>query len=101
GVPPAAAHRISQQPPVSILFASFLGYNPIQHLLGASVLSSLPAASVHLLTGRAFFPSLISGPFRSGLNVAFGFSIAACLIPAAASWWRGRRYVPAAARLAA
>jgi MFS family permease len=95
GVPAAAAHQISQQPPVSILFASFLGYNPIQHLLGASVLNSLPAASVHLLTGRAFFPSLISGPFRSGLNVAFGFSIAACLIAAAASWSRGKRYVAA------
>ncbi|HEY1669204.1 MAG TPA: MFS transporter [Trebonia sp.] len=61
GVPAAAAHQISQQPPVSILFASFLGYNPIQHLLGTSVLNSLPAAGVHLLTGRAFFPSLISG----------------------------------------
>jgi hypothetical protein len=95
GVPAAAARQISQQPPVSILFASFLGYNPIQHLLGPSVLSSLPAASVHLLTGRAFFPSLISGPFRSGLNVAFGFSIAACLIAAAASWSRGGRYVAA------
>jgi MFS family permease len=100
GVPAAAAHQISQQPPVSILFASFLGYNPIQHLLGPGVLNALPAASVHLLTGRSYFPSLISGPFRSGLHVAFAFSIAACLIAAAASWSRGKRYVAAEHELA-
>jgi MFS family permease len=95
GVPAAAAHRVADQPPVSILFASFLGYNPVQHLLGPNVLAALPAASVHLLTGRSYFPSLISGPFRSGLHVAFAFSIAACLIAAAASWSRGGRYVAA------
>ena len=93
GVPAANAHAISSQPPVAILFASFLGYNPIQHLLGPGVLHSLSPANVALLTGRSYFPSLISGPFRSGLNVAFGFSIGACLIAAAASWSRGKRYV--------
>ena len=93
GVPAANAHSIAQQPPVSILFASFLGYNPIQHLLGTGVLHSLSPANAALLTGRSYFPSLISGPFRSGLNIAFGFSIGACLIAAAASWSRGKRYV--------
>jgi MFS family permease len=93
GVPAANAHSIAQQPPVSILFASFLGYNPIQHLLGTGVLHSLTPANAALLTGRSYFPSLISGPFRSGLNIAFGFSIGACLIAAAASWSRGKRYV--------
>ena len=34
GVPPADAARISHLPPVGLLFASFLGYNPMQHLLG-------------------------------------------------------------------
>ncbi|WP_341868709.1 MFS transporter [Streptomyces carpinensis] len=95
GVPAADAHRVSSQPPVSILFASFLGYNPIEHLLGPSVLGHLSAANVHTLTGRSYFPALISGPFRSGLRVAFAFSIAACLIAAAASWSRGKRYVAA------
>ncbi|HVT67940.1 MAG TPA: MFS transporter, partial [Trebonia sp.] len=95
GVPAANAHAISSQPPVAILFASFLGYNPIQHLLGPGVLHTLSPANVALLTGRSYFPSLISGPFRSGLNVAFGFSIGACLIAAAASWSRGKHYVAA------
>ena len=95
GVPAAAAHQVASEPPVSILFASFLGYNPIRSLLGASVLSHLPASSVQRLTGRSFFPALISGPFRSGLHIAFTFSIVACLVAAAASWSRGRRYVAA------
>jgi MFS family permease len=100
GVPAANAHAISEQPPVSILFASFLGYNPIQHLLGPGVLHSLTPANAALLTGRSYFPALISGPFRSGLNVAFGFSIAACLVAAAASWSRGKQYVAPADELA-
>ncbi len=95
GVPAAAARHVSQQPPVAILFASFLGYNPIRQLLGPAVLGQLPGGSVRLLTGRGYFPALISGPFRSGLHIAFAFSIAACLIAAAASWSRGRRYVAA------
>jgi MFS family permease len=95
GVPAAAAHKVASEPPVSILFASFLGYNPIRSLLGANVLGHLPASSVQLLTGRSFFPALISDPFRSGLHIAFTFSIVACLVAAAASWSRGRRYVAA------
>jgi MFS family permease len=95
GVPPAAAHTVSQQPPVAILFASFLGYNPISHLLGPQVVAHLSGASLAQLTGRAYFPTLISGPFQSGLHVAFAFSIVACLIAAAASWSRGARYVAA------
>ena len=95
GVPAAAAHTVSQQPPVAILFASFLGYNPISHLLGPQVVAHLSPASLAQLTGRAYFPTLISGPFQSGLHVAFAFSIGACLIAAAASWSRGARYVAA------
>ena len=77
---------------MSILFAAFLGYNPIQHLLGAHVLASLPAASQAVLTGRAFFPQLIAAPFRAGLDEAFTFAIIACLIAAAASLLRGGKY---------
>jgi hypothetical protein len=78
---------------VSILFAAFLGYNPIQHLLGTHVLSALPAHSQSVLTGSTFFPNLISAPFRNGLHAAFLFAIVACLIAAAASLMRGGRPV--------
>jgi MFS family permease len=93
GVPAAAAQHASHLPPVSILFAAFLGYNPIQHLLGGSVLAHLPAHTQTVLTGRSFFPQLISDPFRSGLHEAFAFAIVACLVAAVASWSRGVRYV--------
>ena len=54
----------------------------------------LPHAQAAILTGRGFFPSLISGPFAQALNVAFTFALVACLIAAAASLLRGGRYHP-------
>ena len=92
GVPAADATRISHLPAVGILFASFLGYNPMQQLLG-STLHQIPAHNAAYLTGPTFFPHLIAQPFANGLHVAFDFAIAACLIAAAASWLRGSHYV--------
>jgi hypothetical protein len=92
GVPALDAHRISTLPPVATLFASFLGYNPMATLLGPHVLQSLPAGQAHALTGRAFFPHLISGPFHTALVYAFVFAIAACLVAAVASLLRGGKY---------
>jgi hypothetical protein len=89
GVAAATAHRIAALPPVSILFAAFLGYNPLQHLVGPHVLGTLSAHNHALLVGRSFFPQLISPPFRTGLHEAFAFAIAACLIAALASFFRG------------
>jgi hypothetical protein len=95
GVDAAAAHRASDAPPISVLFASFLGYNPAEHLLGTQTLAALPAHSSALIEGRAFFPHLILQPFEDGLHKAFLFAFAACLAAAAASWFRGGRYVEA------
>jgi len=94
GVPPAAAHTIAGLPPVGTLFAAFLGYNPIQQLLGPQVLGSLPAANAHTLTGRQFFPNLISGPFHSGLVIVFSLAIAMSLIAAGACLIRDKRQNP-------
>jgi MFS family permease len=93
GVDPATAHQVGNLPPVSILFAAFLGYNPIEHLLGPHTLSALSAHDRSALTGSSFFPNLISGPFRDGLHAAFTFAIAACLVAAVASLARGGRMV--------
>ncbi|HEX6489269.1 MAG TPA: MFS transporter [Candidatus Dormibacteraeota bacterium] len=92
GVPAPVAHKLAGLPPISYLFASFLGYNPLQTLLGP-ILGHLPAASAAHLTGRTFFPSLISSPFQHGLVLVLSFSIAASLVAAAASYLRGGRYV--------
>jgi hypothetical protein len=92
GVSHADATRISHLPPVATLFASFLGYNPVRTLLGPHVLGALPAANAAHLTGRAFFPHLITSPFHTALVFAFGFAIACCLVGAVASQLRGGKY---------
>lgn len=91
GVPAGSAQHVAHLPPVSVLFAAFLGYNPIEHLLGPHVLGQLTHAQQALVSGREFFPHLIAEPFRTGLHQAFFFAIAACLVAAAASWSRGRQ----------
>ena len=93
GVPAAAAQEAAHLPAVSTLFAAFLGYDPVQHLIGAHQLSQLPAVQQHALTGRSFFPGLISAPFRAGLHAALDFAIVASLFAAGASWLRGGHYV--------
>ncbi|HEY1524247.1 MAG TPA: MFS transporter [Solirubrobacteraceae bacterium] len=92
GVSAAAAHHAAGLPPISVLFSAFLGYNPIQHLLGAHALAGLSAHTHALVAGRTFFPQLISAPFRTGLHETFIFAIVACLVAAAASLLRGGRY---------
>lgn len=90
GVPAGSAHAIAALPPVGTLFAAFLGYNPVQQLLGPHVLTQLPPGHAAVLTGRQFFPHLISGPFHDGLVVVFCLAIAMSLVAALASLVRGR-----------
>ncbi len=92
GVGAAAAQQAGQAPPISVLFAAFLGYNPVQHLVGAEALAGVSSHAHAVLTGQAFFPHLIAGPFADGLDTAFGFAIVACLVAAAASLLRGGKY---------
>ncbi len=56
GVPTASAQRISTLSPVSTLFASLLGYNPVQELLGPHVLSTLPHTQQVALTVASSSP---------------------------------------------
>jgi MFS family permease len=93
GVPAAAATRAAHLPPVSVLFAAFLGYDPVRALLGPSVIGHLSATNAAAVGNRDFFPNLIAGPFHDGLHKAFAFAIGACLLAALMSWSRGRRRV--------
>jgi len=89
GVPEPMARSISHLPPVSTLFAAFLGYNPASHLLGPHVLAQLTPDQRASITGESFFPSLITNSFKDGLHTAFTFAIVMCLAGAACSWTRG------------
>jgi MFS family permease len=94
GVPSSVAHHIGSLPPVSSLFASLLGVNPIKHLLAPSgALSKLSAHAQQTVTGREFFPSLISSPFHDGLVIVFGASAGLAVFAGVASLLRGGRYV--------
>ena len=93
GVADGLATQLSHLPAVGYLFAAFLGYNPLQTLLGPNVLATMPAADAARLTGTSFFPSLIATPFHDGVVAVSVFSILAFLVGALASWLRGGRYV--------
>jgi MFS family permease len=93
GVPAASARRVADLPPTSSVFSAFLGYNPVQSMLGPTgVLEHLKPAQAAFLTGRSFFPKLIAVPFGQGLHEALDFALVACLIAAAASAMLGKQY---------
>ena len=70
--------------------------DPIQQLVGPHVLAQLSAHDQAALTGQAFFPHLVSAPFRVGLHEAFAFAIVACLVAAAALLVGAARGLPRA-----
>ncbi|HWG72724.1 MAG TPA: MFS transporter [Acidimicrobiales bacterium] len=96
GVPAGVATQISHLPPIGSLFSAFLGFNPIHQLLAPTgVLQHVTHQQAAFLTGRSFFPRLISQPFATGLHLAFDFAAVASFVAAVASHMRGGRYVHA------
>ncbi|MEA2716797.1 MAG: hypothetical protein QOI99_1114 [Actinomycetota bacterium] len=93
GVAPATAEHNAHQPPVGSLFAAFLGYNPVEKMLGSQAAAGVDDAQWRTLTGKTFFPHLIADPFMHGLRIAFTASLLMCLVAAWASWMRGAKYV--------
>ncbi len=93
-VPADVAHQVASTPPVASLFAAFLGYNPMQELIPPNVLAALPPDAAATLTGKEFFPGLMSDPFKHGLVFAFTFSALLNLIAALASYLGGSRVDP-------
>lgn len=92
GMPTQAASGIAHIPTVGILFAAFLGYNPIKQV-GGQALQGLPQANIDHLTGLNFFPHLISDPFSDGLTAAFTFALICCVIGGIASLFTGAKRV--------
>ncbi|OKH70985.1 MFS transporter [Mycolicibacterium obuense] len=92
GVSASVAHDVANLPPVGSLFAAFLGYNPIAELLEPSHALQQPGVNADVLTGKTFFPELITEPFHSGLTVVFLAAAAMMLIGAVASMFNPGRY---------
>jgi MFS family permease len=94
GVPAGAAEQAASLPPVSTLFATFLGNNPIEHLLASNgSLDQVSAGQRAALTGHSFFPQLVSGPFHHGLTIVFSVAAGMALISAVASALRGSHQI--------
>ena len=94
GVSHAVAQHVGSLPPVSSLFASMLGVNPLRHLLAPSgALAKLSSSAQQTITGHEFFPGLLSGPFHDGLVIVFAVSAALSVFAGLASLLRGGRYV--------
>ncbi|WP_261567375.1 MFS transporter [Frankia gtarii] len=90
GVPAGAAHDVAALPPVSSLFATVLGVNPVEHLLSAGGgLAAVPPANRATLTGREFFPELLAGPFHHGLVIVFAMAAGLGVLAGLASLLRG------------
>lgn len=88
GVTSGDAHGAASASPVGLLFAAFLGDNPIKDLVPHA-----NGATAQTIYSGHFFPTLISDPFRHGLLIAFSASIVMLLLAAGASLMRGERYV--------
>ena len=92
GIAAPLAEQVAATPPVGSLFAAFLGYNPMAELLGGSGALQQPGVNAEVLTGKTFFPDLITGPFHSGLTVVFGAAAVMMIIGAIASMFNPGRY---------
>ena len=88
GVTTGDAHAAASTSPVGLLFAAFLGDNPIKDLVPHAT-----GSTAQTIYSGHFFPNLISDPFRHGLLIAFSASIVMLLLAAGASLMRGERYV--------
>jgi MFS family permease len=93
GVGVAQAHSIAHMPAVGSLFSTFLGFNPLKSLLGSQAKSHLTNAQWAKLTGKHFFPNLISSSFHHGLIIVFGAAVVMSVIGALFSALRGKRFV--------
>jgi MFS family permease len=93
GLPSGLSHNISHLPPISVLFAAFLGYNPMASLVHPSAALPLSPHVQAVIFGKSFFPNLIKPAFMDGLRVAFYVSAVLSLIAALASLLRGKKYI--------
>jgi MFS family permease len=93
GVSAGVASQIGHLPPVSTVFSAMLGYNPVRTMLAPSgELTKLPAHNVAVLTGRTFFPTLISAPFHHGLVIVFTAAAIMSVAGALVSLMRGKQF---------
>ena len=89
GLPPDLAQRIAALPPGAAVFAAMLGYDPVSHLIPASMLAALPPGIADRVTDPHFFAGLLAQPFVTGIRVALVACVAMSVLAGVASALRG------------
>ena len=87
---------LSSIPPTGALFSAFLGYNPVNAILGAlpaPIVASIPSSTLSVLTGTTWFPSTLAIAFMPSLQIAFYIGATFCAIAAILSALRGQKYI--------
>jgi len=90
GLPPDLAQRIAALPPGAAVFAAMLGYDPVSHLIPASMLAALPPGIADRVTDPHFFAGLLAQPFVTGIRVALVACVAMSVLAGVASALRGK-----------
>jgi MFS family permease len=83
-------------PPTGMLFAAFLGINPVQSVLtglAPAVVATVPVQTITTLTGTTWFPTTLAQVFMSSLRFSFYVGAALAAVAALLSALRGPRYV--------
>lgn len=71
------------------IFAALLGYDPISHLIPASLFAALPRAIAARVGDPHFFAGLLAQPFVMGIRVALLACVAMCVLAGVTSALRG------------
>ncbi|BDR90978.1 MFS transporter [Vulcanisaeta souniana] len=91
-LPSDIANTLASIPASSLLFATFLGMDPVS-VLPSSLTNGLPTSIMKLLDSNTFLPSVLGPPFMMGLRFSLYISIVFVAIGAVLSYMRGGRYV--------
>jgi MFS family permease len=87
---------LSNIPPTSALFSAFLGYNPVNAILGVlppSFVALIPHSTLNTLTGSTWFPSTLANAFIPSLRTSFYIGALLSAIAAILSALRGEKYI--------
>jgi len=87
---------LSNIPPTSALFSAFLGYNPVNAILGTlppSLVALIPHSTLNTLTGTTWFPLTLSNAFIPSLRTSFYIGALLSAIAAILSALRGEKYI--------
>ena len=96
GAPQLTAATFAKVPPATAVFSAFLGYNPMQTILGQlpqNLTDSLSNQTTTTLTGTNWFPQALAPAFMTSLRVAFYVNAALAVAAAISSILRGKRYI--------